>query len=249
MPLKKNEEKKSEIIDEALRPIKDAMKDIVTNEAMANHIQKLEDKLISKLENQAKEIKNLRSCHDELEVRVAVLESLVKLQEIKSDDVEQHSRRPCSRVNHTLLKSVETNRDLGNQLNNEFINMGLNIPKEVIDRVHRNGRKCEVDEVDKDGAVTGVSLKVIVRFSTWSHRTKEYKARKRSKFTKFKVDLTKRRANLLSGARLLTENVEGIDFVFADINCRLNVKFSDERVKAFNTETELANIIAGCDAN
>ena len=251
MPPKKNEEKISEIIEEALRPIKDAMKDIVTNEAIANHIQKLEDKLISKLENQAEEIKNLRSRHNELEGRIAVLENLVKLQEIKSDDVEQYSRRLCLRVNDIPLKSAETNRDLENQLENEFINMGLNIPKEAIDRVHRVGRKYEVDEVDRDGVVTGVSLKqqVIIRFSTWSHRTQVYKARKRSKFMKFKVDLTKRRVNLLSRARSLIENVEGIDFVFADVNCRLNVKFSDERVKAFNTETELANIIAGCDAN
>ena len=45
MPPKKNEEKISDIIEEALRPNKDAMKDIVTNQAMANHIQKLEDKL------------------------------------------------------------------------------------------------------------------------------------------------------------------------------------------------------------
>ena len=66
---------------------------------------------------------------------------------------------------------------------------------------------------------------------------------------KFKVGLTKRRVNLLSRARSLIENVEGIDFVFADVNCRLNVKFSDERVKAFNTETKLANIISGWDAN
>ena len=150
-----------------------------------------------------------------------------------------------------LLNPRETSRDLENQLENEFINMGLNIPKEAIDRVNRLGRKYEADEVDRDGVVTGVSLKqqVIIRFSTCSHQTQVYKARKRSKFMKFKVDLTKRRVNLLSGARSLIENVEGIEFVFADVNCRLNVKFSNERVKAFNTETELANIIAGCDAN
>ena len=191
MPPKKNEEKISEIIEEALRPIKDAMKNIVTNEVIANHIQKLEDKLISKLGNQAKKIKNLRSCHNELEGRIAVLENLVKLQEIKSYDVEQYSRRLCLRVNDIPLKSAETNRDLENQLENEFINMGLNIPKEAIDRVHRVGRKYEVDEVDRDGRVMGVSLKqqVIIRFLTWSHRTQVYKARKRSKFMKFKVDL------------------------------------------------------------
>ena len=127
----------SEIIEEALRPIKDVMKDIITNEAMANHIQKLEDKLISKLENQAKEIKNLRSHHNELKGRIAVLENLVKLQEIKSDNVEQYSRRLCLRVNDISLKSVETSRNFENQLENEFVNMGLNIPKEAIDRVHR----------------------------------------------------------------------------------------------------------------
>ena len=106
MPPKKNEDKISEIIEEALRPIKDAMKDIVTNEAIANHIQNLEDKLLSKLENQAKEIKNLRSHRNELEGRIAVLENLVKLQEIKSDDVEQYSRRLCLRVNDIPLKSA-----------------------------------------------------------------------------------------------------------------------------------------------
>ena len=60
---------------------------------------------------------------------MAVLENLVKLEEIKSIDVEQYSRRLCLRVSDITLKSGETNRDLENQLNNEFINTGLNIPK------------------------------------------------------------------------------------------------------------------------
>ena len=66
---------------------------------------------------------------------------------------------------------------------------------------------------------------------------------------KFKVDLMKQRANLLSGPGSLIENVEGIDFIFSDVNCRSNAKFSGERVKTFNTETELANTVASCDAN
>ena len=107
---------------------------------------------------------------------MAVFENLIKLQEIKSDNGEQYSRRLCLRANSIPLKSAETNRNLENQLNKEFINMSLNIPKEAVGRVHRIGQKYEVDEVDKDGVVTGVSLKkqVIVRFSTWSHRTKVY---------------------------------------------------------------------------
>ena len=56
--------------------------------------------------------------------------------------------------------------------NLEFINMGLNIPKEATDRVHRIGRKYEVDEVEEDEVVKRVSLKqqAIVRFLTWGHR-------------------------------------------------------------------------------
>ena len=91
-------------------------------------------------------------------------------------------------MNDIPLKSGETNRNLENQLNNEFINMVLNIPKEAIDRVHRTGRKYEVDEVDKDGVVMGISLKqqMIVRFSTWGHRTQVCKVRERSKFLNLK---------------------------------------------------------------
>ena len=127
--------------------------------------------------------------------------------------------------------------------------MGLNIPKEAIDRFHRIGRKFEIEDVDEDGHVTGVSVQqqVIMRFTNWRDRTQIYRERKTSKSFKFKVDLTKPRVNLLDKARRETQHVEGIKFVFADINCRLNVRFTDDSVKAFNSETELASIIASCD--
>ena len=41
--------------------------------------------------------------------------------------------------------------------------------------------------------------------------------------------------------------MDGIDYVFADINCRLNVKFNDGKFRVFNFETELANIISNLD--
>ena len=71
----------------------------------------------------------------------------------------------------------------------------------------------------------------------WRDRTQIYRERKRSKSFKYKVDLTKRRVTLLT--LLLT--------VFVDINCRLNVRFMDDSVKAFSCETELASVIASCD--
>ena len=99
MPPKKAEEKLSELLEEQLRPIKEAIKDLITNEAMAKHIDLLETKLVRKINEQAAEIDQLKTRHSDLEERVAILENLVKLQEIKTDDVEQYGRRLCLRVN------------------------------------------------------------------------------------------------------------------------------------------------------
>ena len=51
--------------------------------------------------------------------------------------------------------------------------MGLNIPKEAIDRVHRIGKKFEIEDVDEDGHVTEVSVQqhVVMRFTNWRDRT------------------------------------------------------------------------------
>ena len=91
MPPKKAEEKLSELLEEQLRPIKEAIKDLITNEAMAKHLSEdlLETKLVRKINKQAAEIDQLKTRHSHLEGRgVAILENLVKLQEIKTDDVE-----------------------------------------------------------------------------------------------------------------------------------------------------------------
>ena len=229
MPPKKADEKLSELLDEQLRLIKEAIKDLITNEAMAKHTDLLETKLVRKINEQAAEIDQLKTRHSHPEGRVAILENLVKWQEIKTDDVEQYGRE--------------------NRLHQGFSNMGLNIPKEAIDRVHRIGKKFEIEDVNEDGHVTGVSVQqqVIMRFTNWRDNSHIYRERKRSKSLKFKADLTKRRVNLLDKARRETQHVEGIKFVFADINCRLNVRFTDDSVKAFNSETELASVIASCD--
>ena len=109
------------------------------------------------------------------------------------------------------VQNGERVKDLESRLYQEFSNMGLNIPKEAIDRVHRIGRKFEIEDVDEDGHVTGVNVQqqVIIRFTNWRDRTQIYRERKRSKSLKFKVDLTKRRVNLLDKDRRETQHVEG----------------------------------------
>ena len=101
--------------------------------------------------------------------------------------------------------------------------------------LNRSGRKYEVEEEDENGVVTGVSIRqqLIVRFTSWKSRTSVYRNRKKSKSLRYKIDLTKRRVNLLAKARQSTKHMDGIDYIFADINCRLDVKFNDGKFNFF----------------
>ena len=95
--------------------------------------------------------------------------------------------------------------------------MGVNIPHHAIDRAHRIRKKFEVQNEDKDGNVTGVTVtkQVIVKFTSRRYRTEVYQKRRSSKNFPFKIDLTKRRLNLLKHARQLIKGIDGIDYVFS----------------------------------
>ena len=60
MPPKKNELQLCEMLEEALKPIKDAMQKLITDEKMMEHIQNLEQKILTKITEQATEIKDLK---------------------------------------------------------------------------------------------------------------------------------------------------------------------------------------------
>ena len=70
------------------------------------------------------------------------------------------------RVNGIPCNSRESNKDLEQILNKEFVKMGLDLPHNVTDRVHRAGKKVEIEDVGDDGVVTRVSVlqQVIIRF-------------------------------------------------------------------------------------
>ena len=113
---------------------------------------------------------------------------------------------------------------------------GVEIPDTVIDRAHRIG----VPYVDK---TTKKSCKsVIVRFSTFRHRTIVYRAKKNMKCpVRVKIDLTKKRHNLLVSANKYVSNIDSVKFCYADINCRLKIKWEDESINDtfFYSLTEL----------
>ena len=60
-----------------------------------------------------------------------------------------------------------------------------------------------------------------------------------------KLDLTKSKYNLLKRANDHVKEVPSIKFCYADINCRLEVKFNDENQKVifFSSFDELRDIV------
>ena len=72
---------------------------------------------------------------------------------------------------------------------------------------------------------------VIVRFSTFCHRTIVYRTKKNLKCSvRVKIDLTKKIHNLLVSTNKYVSNIDSVKFFYADNNCRLNIRWEDESI-------------------
>ena len=115
-----------------------------------------------------------------------------------------------------------------------FNELKLNIPDAVIDRTHGIGQAK---------IVAGKRTRqMIVRFTTWRHRTAVYRTRKSCNQYKIRLDLTKRRLDtIIKTTEMLQEKgLQG--FTFADVNCRLCAKIGND-FHYFNDEDDLTSII------
>ena len=75
---------------------------------------------------------------------------------------------------------------------------------------------------------------IIVRFTTFTNRTLLYENRKNIKSgARIRLDLTKDRYNFFCPE---------VNYVYANINCRLKVKLADESHKFFESMEELNGI-------
>ena len=66
---------------------------------------------------------------------------------------------------------------------------------------------------------------------------------KKLKNKRIKIDLAKRQLTLLNQARAKTSGKPSIDFVFADVNCCLQLKTKSDYFYSFNTMGELDDIL------
>ena len=84
---------------------------------------------------------------------------------------------------------------------------------------------------------------MIVKFRSWKDRVLFYKNRKKLRSKKVRLDLTKRRFSLLKMAENQARSIPSVDFVFADINCRLTVRTKSGRFHHFNSQEQLLEIL------
>ena len=137
--------------------------------------------------------------------------------------MEQYGRRLCLRIDGVPTEKNETSEEVFKKVTEMCKEAKLDIPEVVIDRAHRIGNEYENNSKVK-------CKSIIVRFTTFRHRTCFYRAKKKfKKGVKVKIDLTKKRHSLLVEANKYCEKSRMVKFCYADVNCRLRVKWADER--------------------
>ena len=134
----------------------------------------------------------------------------------------------------------ETSSDVLEKVKEIYAESNLEIPDLNLDRAHRIG-KSYFDKIKK------VKCKsIIVRFNTFRHRTLLYRSKKdikQKKGYKIRLGLTKRRYLMLSEANKLASDNQNANFCYADVNCRLKIRWNDNQEDFFDTLEDLRDLL------
>ena len=205
-----------------------------------NLISDLRNEFKKELQNEInKQYEKLESENKMLRKQVSELHKLNIENQTNNEDLEQYDRHLCLRIDGVPVVENETSVDVLASVKKLFDDAQVEIPDAVIDRAHRIGGNY-VDRKSKKSCKS-----IIVRFTTFRHRTMFYRAKSKLKNgTRVKLDLTKSRLTLLNKANEHVQNIPSINFCYADVNCRLKVKFKDAKQKDmfFSSFEELQDI-------
>ena len=94
---------------------------------------------------------------------------------------------------------------------------------------------------------------IIINFKSWRYRQNVYRNRPR-RFENGKkkpgensfsvlLDLTKRRYKLLKLAQAIVKEMDNGSFVYADINCSLDIRFKNGTINYCNSEYEFRSLL------
>ena len=157
-------------------------------------------------------IKNQCERIEVLESKMAIMEKYIKRLEKSVDDQEKYNRHLSLRIDGIAPDENDSSEECLENVKAVFAHLKVNVPEDGIDRAHRIGRPK---------IIKGKKLHtMILRFTTWRHRTAVYRARKNSPFYRVKLDLTKKRLETVKRLSSLLESRK-LGSVFANVTCRL----------------------------
>ena len=141
---------------------------------------------------------------------------------------EQYGRRLCLRIKGIPRKEKEKSDEVLDQVRSLFDEAEVTIPDAVLDRAHRVSKKTN---------------DVIVRFTTFRHRTLFCRKRKSLKGKSVHLDLTKSRLQFPNDAKKVITNKYNISFCYVNINCRCKVQLTDGTESFFESLSDLEDIL------
>ena len=212
----------------------------------SNMLVKLKNELKQEIKEvvaaQNKEIELLQSTVSLLQQHVKVLKQSLNSQAKNTEDLAQYGRRNCLRIDGIPYEENESANEVLDIVRKKVNECEIDIPDIAFDRAHRIGPKY-------DDRKTKIKMQsILVKFTTFRHRTLFYRSRKKlSNNVKIRLDLTKVRYDLLNMAREYVEHKTNVKFVFADINCRLNVRKASDEVISFDNLDRLKQIVKEWD--
>ena len=197
---------------------------------------KKEIRNLATLSDKDKEIEVLRSQVTLLQNHVSTVKDAL---DKKVDELEQHGRRVCLRIEGVEHKVNEKFEEFLEKVINIVKESEAEIPESVLDRSHR------IDPAYNNNDTGKKMQSIIARFTTLRHRTLFYANCKNIKSgARIRLDLSKDRYNLLVSARKRVYNYPEVNYNYADINCRLKVKLAYESHKLFESVEELNGILS-----
>ena len=188
----------------------------------------------------SKQCKQLDSENKMLRKQVTELQELNINSQLHNEELEQYGRRLCLSINGVPTVKDESSDDILEFTKSLFKEAKVSVPDNVLDHAHRIGPSY------MDRITSKKCKSIIVRFTTFRHRTLFYRAIKNLKSGfMVKLDLTKSRFKLLRKANDHVKEIPAIRFCYADVNCRLRVKFHDAKQEDvfFSTFDGLCDIV------
>ena len=174
---------------------------------------------------------------EEFDVTFLKLQEQITTLELEKDDLEQYGRRVYVRIDDVPVEFEETADSVYEKVGEFFREARPDIPVSCIDRAHRIGSEYKSCRNKKK------CCSILVCFVSFRHRTVLYRNRKRLKDVRVKLDLTKLSYRILKEAIGLAKEHPDLDYVFADVNCRLKVLFKDGTSNFFNDIDNLKSMI------